>query len=52
MDAAMNDTLISGGDGLITEATATRCHLSLFDPKLAVAVEEQALNVVIPRFWN
>ena len=51
-DAAMNDTLISGGDGLITEATATRCHLSLFDPKLAVAVEEQALNVVIPRFWN
>jgi len=51
-DARLNETTAVDTTGLITEGTATRCRLSLFDLNLETAVEEQALEVVIPRFWS
>ena len=34
----------------MSEATATKCHLSLFDSRTAAAVQAQAIDFVIPRF--
>ena len=49
-DAAQDQTLVTDDDGLVSEATATKCHLSLFDSRTAAAVQAQAIDFVIPRF--
>ena len=51
-DARLNETTAVDTTGTITEGTATRCQLSLFDLNLETAVEKQAMEVVIPRFWS
>ena len=51
-DAAINQTAVLDSDGYTSEATATRCRISLFDAEMGSKIEQQALEVCLPRFME